>query len=73
MSAIHLSGNFSIIYLYASVSVSCESMIGYTADLGKCLFDAGIFTCYTHVYIKMSHVWVISSVETMPLIGRWFR
>jgi hypothetical protein len=34
MSVIHLSGNVWINCLYASVSVSCESMIGYTADLG---------------------------------------
>jgi hypothetical protein len=61
MSAIHLSGIVWINCLYASVSVSCESMIGCTADLGKCLYDAEFFTCYTHVYMKVSHVWVISS------------
>jgi hypothetical protein len=36
-------------------------MIGYTADLGKCLYDAGLFTCYTHVYRKVSNVWEIPS------------
>ena len=35
MSATCLSGNVWINCLYASVSVSCESMIGYTADLGS--------------------------------------
>jgi hypothetical protein len=61
MSAIRLSGNVWINCLYTSVSGSCESMIGYTADLGKCLYDAELFTCYTHVYMKVSYVWVISS------------
>jgi hypothetical protein len=37
MSAIHLSGNVWINCLYAKVSVSWESMIGYTADLGRVL------------------------------------
>ena len=32
MSATCLSGNVWIICLYASVSVSCESMIGYSED-----------------------------------------
>jgi hypothetical protein len=73
MSVIRLSDNIWIIYLYASVSVSYESMIGYTADLGKCLRDVELSTCYTHVYMKVSHVWVIPSVEAMPSIGRWFR
>jgi hypothetical protein len=36
-------------------------MIGYTADLGKCLYDAELFTCYTHVYMKVFYVWVIPS------------
>jgi hypothetical protein len=36
-------------------------MIGYTADLRKCLYDAGLFTCYMHVYMKVSYVWVIPS------------
>jgi hypothetical protein len=36
-------------------------MIGYTPDLGKCLYDAELFTCYTHVYMKVSYVWVIPS------------
>jgi hypothetical protein len=35
MSVIHLSGNVWINCLYASISVSCESMIGYTTDLGE--------------------------------------
>jgi hypothetical protein len=43
------------------VSVSWESMIGNTADLGRVLIDAGVFTCYTHVYTKVSHVWVVLS------------
>jgi hypothetical protein len=61
MSVIHLSDNVWIIYLCASVSGSCEGMIGYTADLGKCLYDAKLFTCCAHVYMKVSYVWVISS------------
>jgi hypothetical protein len=61
MSVIRLSGNVWINCLYASVSESCESMIGYTADLGKCLYDAELWTCYTHVYMKVSYVWVILS------------
>jgi hypothetical protein len=36
-------------------------MIGYTADLGKCLYDAGLFACHTRVYMKVSYVWVIPS------------
>jgi hypothetical protein len=32
MSAIQLSGNVWINYLYALVSESCESMVGYTAS-----------------------------------------
>jgi hypothetical protein len=47
--------------LYASVSDSCESMIGYTADLGKCLYDARLFTCHTRVCMKVSNVWEFSS------------
>jgi hypothetical protein len=61
MSAICLSGIVWVNCLYASVSVSCESMIGCATDLGKCLYDAKLFTCYTHVYTKVSHVWVIPS------------
>ena len=61
MSAIHLSGIVWIRCLYASVSESCESMIGYTADLGKCLYDAGLFTCHTRVCMKVSNVWGILS------------
>jgi hypothetical protein len=61
MSIIHLSGNVWINCLYASVSDSCESMIGYTADLEKCLYDAGLFACHTRVYMKVSYVWVIPS------------
>jgi hypothetical protein len=34
-------------------------MIGCTADLRVCLYDAELFTCYTHIYMKVSHVWVI--------------
>jgi hypothetical protein len=61
MSAIRLNGDVWIICLYASISGSCESMIGCTADLGNCLYDVGVFTCYTHVYMKVSYVWVILS------------
>jgi hypothetical protein len=61
MSAIHLSGNVWINCLYASVSESGESMIGYTADLRKCLYGAELWTCYTHVYMKVSNVWEIPS------------
>jgi hypothetical protein len=61
MSAIRLSGNVWINCLYALVSGSCESMIGYTTDLGKCLYSAKLWLCYTHVYMKVSYVWVIPS------------
>jgi hypothetical protein len=56
MSAIHLSGNVWINCLYASVSESCESMIGYTADLGKCLCDAELFTCIRMLYEGILYV-----------------
>jgi hypothetical protein len=56
MSVIHLSGNVWINCLYTSVNGSCESMIRYTADLGKCLYDAELFTCHTHVCMKVSYV-----------------
>jgi hypothetical protein len=36
-------------------------MIRCTADLGKCLYDAELRTCYTRVYMKVSYVWVIPS------------
>jgi hypothetical protein len=61
MSVIRLSGNIWINCLYASVSGSYESMIGCTADLGKCLYDAELCTCYTHVYMKVPYVWAIMS------------
>jgi hypothetical protein len=61
MGAIHLSGIVWISCLYAKVSVSWESMIGYTAYLGRVLIDAGVSTCYTHVYTKVSHVRVVPS------------
>jgi hypothetical protein len=61
MSVIRLSGNIWINCLYASISGSCESMIGYTTDLGKCLYDGDLYTCYMHVYMKGSNVWVIPS------------
>jgi hypothetical protein len=35
-------------------------MVGYTTDLGKCLCDAKLFTCHTHVYMKVS-LWEIPS------------
>jgi hypothetical protein len=69
MGAIRLNGNVWINCLYASVSVGCESMIGHTTSLRECLYDARVFTCYTHVYMKVSHVWVVKSVEAMPSIG----
>jgi hypothetical protein len=34
-------------------------MIGYIAELGKCLYDAELWICYTHVYMKVSNVWEI--------------
>jgi hypothetical protein len=46
-------------------------MIGHTAGLGECLYGAKLFTCYTHVYVKVAHVWVVPSVEAMLSIGRW--
>jgi hypothetical protein len=61
MGVIHLSGNIWIICLYAKVSVSWESMIRNTANLGRVLIDVGVFTCYMHVYTKVSHVWVVPS------------
>jgi hypothetical protein len=70
MSAIHLSGNVWINYLYALVSESCESMVGYTADLGKCLCDAETLMCHAHVCIKVSNMWEFYHVVTMLLIGR---
>jgi hypothetical protein len=60
MGAIRLNSNVWINCLYASVSMRFESMIGYIADLGECLYDARIFTCYTHIYMMVSHVWVVS-------------
>jgi hypothetical protein len=27
---------------------------------------------YTHVYMKVPHVWVVLFVDEMPSIGRWF-
>jgi hypothetical protein len=61
MSAIHLSGNVWISCLYALVSESCESIVGHTTDLGKCLCDARLSTCHMHVYMKVSFVWEIPS------------
>jgi hypothetical protein len=72
MSAIHLSGNAWINCLYVSVSVSCESMIGYTADLGRMLIDAGVITCSTHVLQRYLMYGLFRPVVTMPSIGRWF-
>jgi hypothetical protein len=37
----------------AQIRVSCESMMGYTADLGECLYGVGVFTCCTHVHTKV--------------------
>jgi hypothetical protein len=70
MSAIHLSGNVWIHCLYALVSESCESMVRYTTDLGKCLYDAETLTCHAHVCIRVSNVWEFHHVVTMPSIGR---
>jgi hypothetical protein len=61
MSAIHLSGNVWINYLYALVSESCECMVGYTADLGECLCDSEVLTCHAHVCIRVSNWWGIPS------------
>jgi hypothetical protein len=61
MSVIHLSSNVWINCLYASVSGNCESMIRYITDIGKCLYDAELWTCYMHVYMKVSNVWEIPS------------
>jgi hypothetical protein len=61
MSAIHLSGNVWINYLYALVSESCESMVGYTADLGECLCDPEVLTCHAHVRMRVSKLWGIPS------------
>jgi hypothetical protein len=47
---------------YAQVSVSCESMIGYTASLGECLYGARVFTCCTHDHTKVPTCWVFSSL-----------
>jgi hypothetical protein len=69
MSAIHLSGDVWINCLYAVVSESCESMVGYTADLEKCLCDAEALTCHAHVCIKVSNVREFCHMVTMPLIG----
>jgi hypothetical protein len=57
MSAIHLSGNVWINDLYALQSESCESMVRHTADLGKCLRDAELFTCFTHVIGRYPLYW----------------
>jgi hypothetical protein len=70
MSAIHLSGNVWIIGLYALVSGSCESMIGYTADLGKCFCDAELFTCLHMLYEGILLCGEFYHVVTMPSIGR---
>jgi hypothetical protein len=68
MSAIHLSGNVWINRLYASVSVRCESMIRCTADLGRVIVDAEVSTCHTHVYTKVSPVWVVPSCDDDAVI-----
>jgi hypothetical protein len=70
MSVIHLSGNIWINYLYALVSESCESMVGYTADLEKCLHDAETLMCHAHVCIRVSNVWEFRHGVTMPSLGR---
>jgi hypothetical protein len=57
MSAIHLSGNVWINDLYTLVSESCKSMVGHTADLGKCLCDAELITCFTHVICRNPLYW----------------
>jgi hypothetical protein len=61
MSAIQLSGNIWINSLYALVSESCESMVGYTADLGECLCDTEILTCHAHVRIRVFNWWGLPS------------
>jgi hypothetical protein len=57
MSAIQLSDNVWINYLYALVSESYESMVGYTADLGECLCDTETLTCHVHVRMRVSKLW----------------
>jgi hypothetical protein len=47
---------------FAQVSVSYESMIGYTTDLGECLYGVGVFTCCTHVHTKVPTCWVFPSL-----------
>jgi len=44
-------------FLYTSISVSCESMIRYTADLGKCFW----VLCPMHIF------WVF--IEKYHLVG----
>jgi hypothetical protein len=71
MSTIRLSGSVWINCLYASISVSCESLIGYTADLGRMLIDARVITCSTHVLQRYLMYGLFRPVVTMPSIGRW--
>jgi hypothetical protein len=59
--------------LYAKISVSWESMIRYNADLGRVLIDAGVSTCYTHVYTKVSHVRVAPSCGDDAIIRTMVR
>jgi hypothetical protein len=70
MSAIHLIGNVWINCLYALVSESCESMVGYTTDLGKCLYNAETLTCHADVCIRVSNVCEFRHVVMMPSRGR---
>jgi len=51
--------------LYASVSGGCESMIGYTADLGKC-FRVLCHARISSVPGNSTTCWVIPSREAMP-------
>jgi hypothetical protein len=71
MSTIHLSGSVWINCLYASVSVSCESLIEYTADLRRMLIDAGVITCSTHILQRYLMYGLFHPMVTMPSIGRW--
>jgi hypothetical protein len=38
---------------YAQVSVSCESMTVQPRSRGELVLVTGLFTCYTHVYMKV--------------------
>jgi len=72
MDAIRLNGNVWIILPLRQGKCELGEHDRTTACLGKCLFGAEIFTCYTHVYMEVPHVWVVSSCVAMPSLGRGF-